>query len=213
MSLHKHDYPLSKRIGAKVIPFFVSIFHRVLLFTCKRVYELPSEDLQIPTIWVAWHGQFAFVPNLYRKIKPNAKINVIVSEHLHGDIAINSYKRFNFNYIRGSSRKGALKALLQAIDVLKKGDDVGITPDGPKGPVHTISDGVIVLASKCEAPVVAVGWVASSFWQLKSWDEAKIPKPFSTITFRVSKPLYLQNLEKEEAKEVVKNALFWCMQK
>ncbi|MDR2100742.1 MAG: DUF374 domain-containing protein, partial [Campylobacteraceae bacterium] len=132
-------------------------------------------------------------------------------EHSHGDIAINASKRFKFNYIRGSSRKGAVKALIQAMSALKKGSDVGITPDGPKGPVHSISDGVSVLAFKCSVPVIAAGYTLNSFWQLKSWDKARVPKPFSTITYKLSKPLYLNDLGKEEANEKIKAALMKCM--
>ncbi|MDR2790964.1 MAG: lysophospholipid acyltransferase family protein [Campylobacteraceae bacterium] len=201
-----------KKTAHKISPFFINLMQQFLYMTCKKIYELPSDEIPAPAVWVCWHGQLLMCPYLYRKMRPlPMNGSAIVSEHTHGDIAIRASKKFKFNYIRGSSRKGAVKALVQAINVLKKGDDVGITPDGPVGPVYSISDGVSVLAFKCGVPVVAFGYALNSFWQLKSWDRARVPKPFSTIIYRVSKPLYLDGLSKEEANEKVKNALMKCM--
>jgi lysophospholipid acyltransferase (LPLAT)-like uncharacterized protein len=150
------------------------------------------------------------IPYIYLKLKSTRKINVIVSEHTHGDIAIVITKRFDINFIRGSSRKGALKALKNAVDALNRGEDIGITPDGPIGPLYNISDGVVTLSQKYDTYIVALGWNASSYWQLKSWDMAKIPKPFSTIVFKASEPFELKGLSKDKAKQKVKDMLMKC---
>jgi lysophospholipid acyltransferase (LPLAT)-like uncharacterized protein len=201
-----------KKIAHKISPFFISFIQHFLYTTCKKVYELPKSEIPSPAIWVCWHGQLLMCPYLYRKMRPfPIPGNMIVSEHAHGDIAVRASTRFKFNYIRGSSRKGAVRALVQAINALKQGEDVGITPDGPIGPAHSISDGVSTLSFKCNVPVVAFGYALSSFWQLGSWDKARVPKPFSTVTYRISEPLYLNGLTKEEANEKVKAALMQCM--
>jgi lysophospholipid acyltransferase (LPLAT)-like uncharacterized protein len=59
--------------------------------------------------------------------------------------------------------------------------------------------------------VVALGYALDSFWQLKSWDRARVPKPFSTITYKASEPIWLNSLTKEDANKKVKNALMECM--
>jgi lysophospholipid acyltransferase (LPLAT)-like uncharacterized protein len=201
-----------KNIAQKLSPFFISLIQRFIYITCKKVYELPKDEIPYPAIWVCWHGQLLMCPYLYRRLRPlPMNGSAIVSEHMHGDIAIKASKRFKFDYIRGSSRRGAVKALVQAINVLKNGKDVAITPDGPIGPAYSISDGVSALGFKCAVPVVAFGYALNSFWQLGSWDRARVPKPFSTITYRVSEPLYLNGLTKEQANEKVKTALMRCM--
>ncbi|MDR0666936.1 MAG: lysophospholipid acyltransferase family protein [Campylobacteraceae bacterium] len=201
-----------KKIAHKISPFLISLAQQFIYITCKKVYELPKGEIPYPAIWVCWHGQLLMCPYLYRKMRPlPMNGSAIVSEHAHGDIAIRASKKFKFNFIRGSSRKGAVKALVQAISVLKKGEDIAITPDGPIGPVYSISDGVSALALKCNVPVVAFGYALSAFWQFKSWDKAKMPKPFSTIIYRVSEPIYISGLTKDEANEKVKAALMRCM--
>ena len=207
---HKHDYSLSKKIAARVLPFFIRVIVRTLYLTCKKEFILPKEKIPTPAVWVTWHGQIIMLPYVYEKVKPSVgKIHVIVSEHLHGDFAIRLFKGFkNFEFIRGSSRKGAIKALKNSIEILQNKENIGITPDGPKGPVHTISDGVVTLSIKCDVPVIALGWKASRYWQLKSWDEARIPKPFSTITYKINEPIYIdENSEKDKIKDKIKNAI------
>jgi lysophospholipid acyltransferase (LPLAT)-like uncharacterized protein len=203
-----------KKISYKVLPYITIFIQKILFLTCKKVHELPNCKLPSkPVVWVGWHGQLLMLPYGYFKLKPTRKINIMVSEHIHGDMAIRIAKRFHFNFIRGSSRRGAIKALINAINALNRGEDVGITPDGPIGPLYSVSDGVVTLSQKYNIDVIALGWSASSYWQLGSWDKAKIPKPFSTIIFRSSEPFNLEGLSKEEAKQKIKNALMNCINK
>ena len=202
-----------KKIAYKILPFAISLMQRAIFITCKKVYHLPKQEITSPIIWVCWHGHLLMAPYIYRKIKPIPhKVNAIVSKHIHGDIAVLASKRFHINFIRGSSRNGAVKALKIAIDTLNAGEDIGITPDGPIGPLHSVSDGVVALSSKCNVKIIAIGWSADSFWRLKSWDEAKIPKPFSTITFKASESFALSGLTKDEAKNRVYQNLMECVE-
>jgi lysophospholipid acyltransferase (LPLAT)-like uncharacterized protein len=58
--------------------------------------------------------------------------------------------------LSGSSTRGGAKALLGAIKALQNGVDVAITPDGPKGPMHTIADGIVMIAQKTNSKIVSV---------------------------------------------------------
>ncbi|MDR2342827.1 MAG: lysophospholipid acyltransferase family protein [Campylobacteraceae bacterium] len=200
-----------KKASYKILPYLIIFAQKILFLTCKKVYELQKyEPSSSPVIWTCWHGQLLMTPYIYMKIKSH-KINIMVSEHRHGDMAIVVAKRFDMDFIRGSSRRGAIKVLKSAINAINRGEDIGITPDGPKGPLYSVSDGIIVLSQKCDINIIALGWSVNSYWQLKSWDMTKIPKPFSTITFRASKPFNLKELDKDKAKQKVKDALMACM--
>jgi lysophospholipid acyltransferase (LPLAT)-like uncharacterized protein len=201
-----------KKISHSILPYVVIFVQKILFLTCKKVYELPKNKPASSVIWVCWHGQLLMIAYIYLKLKSSRKINVIVSEHVHGDMAITIVKRFNANFIRGSSRRGAVKALINAKEALNKGEDVGITPDGPIGPLYSVSDGVVTLSQKHNVNIIAIGWSASSYWQLGSWDMAKIPKPFSTIVFKASEPFNLKELNKNEAKQKVKDMLMECIE-
>ena len=114
---------------------------------------------------------------------------------------------FGIGAIRGSSSKGAVKALAQSFRELKSGVDVIITPDGPRGPYHSVADGAVVIAQKQNAPIQILNYEASKFWQLKSWDKMIIPKPFSEISYTLSPPFSVTGMELEAAREQIKKEM------
>jgi lysophospholipid acyltransferase (LPLAT)-like uncharacterized protein len=114
---------------------------------------------------------------------------------------------FRLGTIHGSTTRGGAKVLIQGLKSLSEGYDIGITPDGPKGPRYTVSDGVVVMAQKRQAKVIVYSCVPSSYWQLGSWDRFVIPKPFGILDFYASEPIDLEGLEMDAAKERLYNAL------
>jgi lysophospholipid acyltransferase (LPLAT)-like uncharacterized protein len=90
-------------------------------------------------------------------------------------------KRFGFDAVRGSSSRRGATALLELADVIARGGEAAITPDGPRGPAYVLSPGVIFLAQKSGADVLPMNFEFSSYWRLKSWDRFILPKPFSRV--------------------------------
>lgn len=39
-----------------------------------------------------------------------------------------------------------------------------------------------------------------NFWEFKSWDKMILPKPFTHLVYRLSDPLDISNLDKDQAK-------------
>ena len=103
--------------------------------------------------------------------------------------------------LRGSTRKGAKRVLLAAIRAIKNGEEVQISPDGPKGPRYHVNDGAVALAQKGNLPIMIIGYKADRYWQMNSWDRFVIPKPFTKIDF------YLQSLSVEGVEIKEANAL------
>ena len=133
---------------------------------------------------------------------------VIISDHKDGEIITQIISKFGIGAIRGSSSKGGARALINAFKETRNGVDVIITPDGPRGPKHSVADGAVIIAQKQHLEIYALNYEASRFWQFKSWDEMILPKPFSTIYYSLSKPFSVENLELDAAKEKIKNELF-----
>ena len=116
-------------------------------------------------------------------------------------------KYFGLGTIAGSTNRNAARVLIQGIRTLKDGYDIGITPDGPKGPIHEVADGIIVMAQKTKCKIVLVGIKPTKFWQLNSWDKFIIPKPFGTLNYHSTEPIDISDLEIEEAKNLIKEGL------
>jgi len=140
----------------------------------------------------------------YRKV-PHAK--VLISPHFDGELISRTIKYFGLGTLAGSSDKSAARVLIQAIKTIKEGYDIGITPDGPKGPRHEVADGIIVMAQKTGAKIVLVEIKPTKFWQLNSWDKFVIPKPFGTIHFYATSEIDLKGLALEEARELLQKGL------
>jgi lysophospholipid acyltransferase (LPLAT)-like uncharacterized protein len=112
----------------------------------------------------------------------------LISASGDGDLLAEFVERYGYGTIRGStSRKGA-SALLRLADVFGAGTHIVITPDGPRGPVYQLGQGIIFLAQKCDAEVVPGGVEYSSCWRFKSWDRFMLPRPFSTVRIILGAP-------------------------
>ena len=81
--------------------------------------------------------------------------------------------------------------MLEAVQVLKRGADMAITPDGPRGPRHSFAAGALVLAYRAGVPVVSLVAHVDRKWQLRSWDGFEIPKPFARVTIAYGDPVHL----------------------
>ena len=90
--------------------------------------------------------------------------------------------------MRGSSSKRAAPAGAELVGCLQGGSDIGITPDGPRGPCYKLAMGPVRLAEMTQAPVVAIHANYAKCWQLRSWDRFRIPKPFSKVSVAFGAP-------------------------
>ena len=186
-----------------MVPYLGEVILRFIYLTCKKRFHggyIP----QNPCVVAFWHGELLMLPFCYLARIPKGKmIATIISEHKDGEMMAKIVHRLGGESIRGSSRRGAVKALRSAFAKIKEGADIGVTPDGPKGPRHTVADGAIVLAQRCDVPVVTMNCHASKFWRFKSWDAMFLPKPFATLDFYIGEPFYLKDMELADAKKMV----------
>lgn len=146
-------------------------------------------------------------PFNYKKLKPYGKVSGMVSKHKDGEVITKTVEYLGINSIRGSSSRGAVKVLISAIREIKNGDDIAITPDGPRGPRHSVADGIVSISKKTNAKILIFNCKPSSYWQIKSWDKFIIPKPFGTLEFFIQEPLDISELDINEAKVLIKEKM------
>ena len=159
-----------------------------------------------PVVLALWHGEM--LPLLF--YHRNRQIAVLVSEHGDGEIIARILDDFGFRLVRGSSSRGAARALIAVDRELEAGFDVGITPDGPRGPRHSVAPGALLAAHRAGVRIVPLAASASAFWQLGSWDRFMIPKPFARVTIAYGDPLPVEapsSREAGERTEVLANAM------
>jgi lysophospholipid acyltransferase (LPLAT)-like uncharacterized protein len=138
-------------------------------------------------------------PQAYRHVHKTHPASAIISSHFDGTLIANTLKFLHIRPLRGSSKKGATQVLKEAFRSIRSGEEVLITPDGPRGPRHTMSDGAIGIALKSKLPIFVMNFKAKSYWQINSWDKYVIPKPFTQVDFYMQS-ISLEGMELEEAK-------------
>ena len=150
-----------------------------------------------PFVFSIWHGQL--LPLLWHH--RGQGVSILVSEHKDGELIARFAESIGYGTIRGSSSRGAAGALLGMVRVLGEGGDVGITPDGPRGPACSYAPGAAVAASKAGALVLPLAAHANRAWRLGSWDRFMIPKPFARVTLAYGKPVRLPSDARAAAAE------------
>ncbi len=190
-----------------IVPFIGSMVIRVLYLTNKKNFHGPKSLGDDSFIMACWHGELLMVPYAYTRYKKNPHVKLVISEHFDGNLIAKTLSFFKFGTIRGSSTRGGAKALIRSIRELKSGCDLGITPDGPKGPRHEVADGIIIMAQKAKVKIVLVEIKPSKFWQLESWDKFVIPKPFGVIDYYISDFIDISGMDIQEAKNLIKEGL------
>jgi lysophospholipid acyltransferase (LPLAT)-like uncharacterized protein len=132
-------------------------------------------------IGALWHNRLLLIGFVLKKFIPQRRNTVLVSASRDGALLADVMQRFGFEAVRGSSSRLGASAMLQLANVLVSGSDVGITPDGPRGPAYELGPGIIFLAQKTGASIVPVQMEYSSCWRLKTWDRFILPRPFSKV--------------------------------
>ena len=100
----------------------------------------------------------------------------------------------------------------QMLAVLDEGAVLTITPDGPRGPRHSINPGLAWMAKVTGRAIVPVGFACDRAWRMRSWDRFMIPKPWARIAMVYGAPIHVEDRGSEEGLEAasasVRAALF-----
>lgn len=163
------------------------------LFTTTRVVREGYEPIAAMraagerVIFTFWHG--VLLPLAYYHQREG--IVVLVSEHADGEYITRVLERYGYDTARGSSTRGGTRGLRGLLKAARDGHDLGITPDGPKGPPRVFKPGAVVAAQLTGLPIVPVAVGASAAWHFRSWDAFMVPKPLSRIRIRYGDPVHV----------------------
>ena len=196
----------ARAIAKAIFPVAGYILARFFWYTSRKSFDIEGEITQEQCVAVCWHGELLMSPQAYRYFHKTQRSFAIISRHFDGEMIARVMVFFAIGSLRGSSSKGAKQVLLEAFRALKRGSDLLVTPDGPRGPRYKVSDGALALALKANVPLVIINYHPSSYWQLNSWDKFVIPKPFCKITFYLQS-LSLEGMELDEAREYLQQRM------
>lgn len=144
----------------------------------------PLYEARRPHVFLLWHE--ALLPLLWHHRRQG--IAIVVSEARDGQYLADFALSLGYRTVRGSSTRGAARALLGAVRELQAGHAVAFTPDGPKGPRRTMKPGVVAAAQRGGGVIVPLHAESGRAWRLDSWDRFMIPKPGAEVRIRYGRP-------------------------
>lgn len=173
----------------------------------KRLSEIKEKHPS--AIYVLWHERLLMMPFFWQE---KGTLNLLISAHRDGKFLADTCKKLGHNVIAGSSTRGTTHALRRMQDLLKRGDSIGMTPDGPKGPRRKLRNTTILtLAARANVPIIPAAYSASKGKKLNSWDRFFLPRPFAKACYRLGTPIHIPAEATEEELETyritIENAL------
>jgi lysophospholipid acyltransferase (LPLAT)-like uncharacterized protein len=137
-------------------------------------------------IYTFWHREIFSACWFWRK----RGIVVMTSQNFDGEYIARIIQKHGYGAARGSSTRGAPKALAEMAKCLKDGLDTAFTIDGPRGPRFVAKRGSVLL-SKATGAAILCFHVAPEKAHVfkKSWDMNQIPYPFTRAAVFIAPPI------------------------
>lgn len=200
------------RIGPGIISFVGSIFIRLLGLTWRVKWEgienlEKARELSGNLVFSFLHSRMLVLSYTHR----GNNVQVLTSEHYDGDLMGRTIEWLHFGHLKGSSSRGGAKAIRQLVAVLKKGFDVGLTVDGPKGPRGVVKQGAVEVSRITGCVIIPISNTAEKRYLFNSWDRFQLPLPFSRVTVSHGIPVVVKTGadadEREKARELLQKRL------
>lgn len=182
----------SKHFRYQLVGWLGAGFLRMLGASWRIGYDIPESVRRLESdgeqvVYAFWHQHLLSLVYAYR----DRSVVVLVSESKDGEIISQILHRLGSGTARGSSSRGGLRALHEAIRQGRAGSPLAITPDGPRGPRQVLQAGVLLIAQRAGLPIVPLAAAATPEHRLRSWDRFEIPLPFSRVRIFAGEPIVL----------------------
>lgn len=196
--------PKQLKAHERAVLFFAVLLLRIWLRTLRyswgKEVQALLDDPPPPAVIIAWHNRLFVTPEFYRRYYKHRKLATIISTSSDGGWLAGLFEHFKIMPVRGSRHRRGAQAFRELLAANQAGYDVGLTPDGSRGPMYDMKPGAIAVALKAGAPVVMFSFNFCRAWRLRSWDKFYLPYPFSRIEVKMDFVEDLAELGTEDPK-------------
>jgi lysophospholipid acyltransferase (LPLAT)-like uncharacterized protein len=205
---------LKSDAGIFLLSLLASFYIRIVYWTStwsKKNFHIPKQFLKEgkPFLTCFWHGRLLMLPYGWvgRTMKPKHPFFMLISAHKDGRLISKTVHWFGIKTIAGSTNRGGMEAFREILKKARKGQTIGITPDGPRGPFESVSPGTIKIAELGGMPILPITFSTSRAKIFKSWDRFFLPLPFSKGVIAWGEPIFIDKGSLEESQNKIQNAL------
>ncbi len=164
--------------------FLLKLWGRTLRIEISEEDRKAIERHDVPVAIVIWHNRLFLAAEIFRRHRTHRELVALISASGDGAWLTAFFSIVGMRAARGSSSRLGREAASALVDAMRAGYDIGVTPDGPRGPCYDVKPGVLIVARRVGAPLLLMGVEFTSCWRLRSWDRFVLPKPFSRIRLR-----------------------------
>lgn len=204
--------PLAQATLASLLGGYLNFALRTTRWTLDGHDHFRPYGAGAPAIFAFWHEFLPLTPalSLIARTLPFYRptpIHTLVSQHRDGRFIGAVVRRFGIVPILGSSTRGGATGLRNLLTVLRQGDIIGITPDGPKGPRRLAASGVAHLAALSGVPIIPLAAATSRCIRLHTWDRMPVPLPFGRGVMVCGAPIEVPRIGWQHAVPAITDAL------
>lgn len=182
----------------KIIAYLIYLYLRFVYVTTrwtKQGHETMQKHSKerTPQIFAFWHSRSAMLP----EFGPRHNLtHAIISRSKDGDVMADIMQHYGLNAIRGSSRRAGSKkerggrhALIESVRALRSGDNLAMSPDGPRGPRQRVSGAIVEIAGHSGALIVPMCYSSTHGIMFNNWDRFFLPLPFGRGWLAAGEPI------------------------
>ncbi|MDA0305084.1 MAG: lysophospholipid acyltransferase family protein [Proteobacteria bacterium] len=200
---------LKSEIVRRFFCFLASLYIRLAFHSGRWSVvggEIPKRfwDEGKPFILGFWHGRLLMMPYCW---DPKKTIHMLISQHRDGQLIARTVGHFGIKTAAGSSTRGGAQALRTMVKALGRGEYVGITPDGPRGPRMRASEGVVSVARLSGVPVIPAAFGCNRGRVISSWDRFLIAWPFTRGVIVWGEPVMVDRAADASAQETARQQI------
>lgn len=151
--------------------------------------EASIRNTDSPTVLLLWHNRLFVAGEIYRRFRRPRPLCSLVSASRDGAWLTALLQSYGILAIRGSSSRRSLTATREMLVRIGAGDDIAITPDGPRGPCYRAQPGAVLVARHADSPIILVSCSYPGIRpiRLRSWDRFYIPLPFTRVCLHIAR--------------------------
>lgn len=132
-------------------------------------------------VLLGWHNRSLLYGEALGHVGDRRGMALLVSPSKSAAWEAAFFDHLGFHCIRGSSTRRAIAAVRELLHASKEGYRLGLSPDGPSGPLYVMQRGVVMLARQTGAPILLIGINCRHAIRLNTWDRHLIPLPFAKV--------------------------------
>ena len=188
------------------LAFFMRLWGRTLRYHWDAEVQSIMNAKIPPAVVIFWHNRIFAGTFFYLRYFRQRRLATLISSSKDGAWLAGFVEKLGVRPVRGSRYNRGAQAVRDMITANSEGLDIGVSPDGSRGPLYDIKPGALKVALKTGAPIILLSLNHSSAWRLKTWDRFYIPHPFSKIHVRLHVVALdeISGLELEEAVATLK---------